>query len=78
MHSIEFDRDDQQEAQRLFYNFRLHFGEGYTTIPVTMTEFDEESMDKNWTAACTILYQILASLTEAMKRKGDYPPLTFK
>jgi hypothetical protein len=77
LHSIEFERDDAGKVETMIYIFRLHFHDGVASFPVTMTEIDQESMDENWNRAYSVLYQILASLTEFVRREGDYRPLSF-
>jgi hypothetical protein len=78
LHTIEFERDNSGQVERVVYHFHLHFGAGWTTMPVTVTEFDPDSMDKNFETASDLLYEMIACLAEAMRRKGDYPVLSFK
>ena len=77
IHAIEFERDQEQYIERVVFQFRLHGGDGWTTLPVTITKLDD-SVDEMVKTALSTLYLILASLAETTRRKADLPKISFK
>ena len=69
----EFDQDGNRRAVCLY---RLHFGEGWVTLPVTMTE-PYSGLDDLRQQADTQLYIILRQLAEWARKRADAQEMSF-
>lgn len=86
LEKIEFDEDQyikeddeggEEAFDRVVFQYRLYFGEGYTTLPVTMTSKYKDLADLKRNAEIE-LYSILSHFAESARRMAGVPLMTFK